>query len=592
VPHALPLVVAIVAATCAAYASLLGHWFYSDDFTHLLHTRDLGAGGVLRFLLFADYGDRPWVYWRPGWIALIWFVQLFAGTTPWPYYLGCILLHAGASVLVFTIGLRAAGSTMPALAASLLFAFAPSHCEAVAWISASYNVVPAAMLLTGAGWASWRFATVGGARRGAAAVLLVALSLLWKEAGYAMPFVFAAACACAGGAAPARAWRGRLPVFAAMALLVAWHWLSRSNRTALAGSGDAIWMALVHHAAMFLRGVLPMLPGNDLVAVAVVAAAAIPLFLLGSATARFFLLWAFAAMLPYVVMTHGERFAYFFHVPAVLFVARFAADVARRLRWPRGPAVLGALGVLFAVLAASHLPAALDVHRQRGDECRAVWTFVDGNGLAARPELVVDAMPLSLENGFEAMLEVFSGHRPRVVPLQVVPRPPFLLYLNRDFGGMPATAPILQFRTGAELRVVDKAQLVGDAVPLPILSLAGDYELVADEAAARAALRRPGIDPVARPLLFERPPCELQPPGEHRIENLAVDLRETTFDVECSRPTLLSIAFPVTVDLDRNGRILVDGEPVPVLRANLLFHAICLPPGRHHVTLRPALVGG
>jgi hypothetical protein len=44
----LAVAVVVVAATCAAYASLLGHWFHSDDFAHLQDNRDLGWGGFVR----------------------------------------------------------------------------------------------------------------------------------------------------------------------------------------------------------------------------------------------------------------------------------------------------------------------------------------------------------------------------------------------------------------------------------------------------------------------------------------------------------------------------------------------------------------
>jgi hypothetical protein len=35
------------------------------------------------------------------------------------------------------------------------------------------------------------------------------------------------------------------------------------------------------------------------------------------------------------------------------------------------------------------------------------------------------------------------------------------------------------------------------------------------------------------------------------------------------------------------GAIHVDGKPVPVVRANVLFHAIVVPAGRHDVRLLP-----
>lgn len=395
---------------------------------------------------------------------------------------------------------------------------------------------------------------------------------------------------CARPLAAPVVWRRRLLGFAVLAGAVGWHFLARNSRTPLAGSADAVLVALVHNVAVFVRGVLPMLPANDYAAVAVTAVAGAVLFAMAQPLARFFLMWSVIAWLPYVVMTSGERFAYFFHVPAVLFAVQFTGDLARR--WRRGPALLGGIWLLVAIAAALRLPAALDGHRRLGDECRRVWQFLDQHELARRPQLIVDAVPLCLENGFEALLDVFGGSRPQVVHLQVVRVPPFLLYLNRAFGAMPPSTPVLQLGSSDELRATDKAALVHGSVPLPILSLAGDYRLVADEAAARAALAEPGFDPAVRPLLYERPPCDIEPPGDYRIDNVAVDLRQSTCDVDCARPTLLSIAFPVTVDLERNGRILVDGVPVPVLRANVLFHAICLPAGRHQVTLRPALPGG
>jgi hypothetical protein len=591
VRHALPIVLVVVAAVCAAYASLLGHWFYSDDFVLLQNNHDLGWRGFLRFLVFADYGDRAWVYWRPGWMLLFQSVFAVAGTTPWPYYLVCLLLHAAAAGVVAVIGLRATHSRLLGLAAGLLFALMPSHVEAVAWIAASFNVIPAALCLAGAGWSSWRFATTGGWRPGVAVVLLVAISLTFKEAAYGFPLVFAAACLCAPRDGRTRCWRGRLLVFASLALLVGWHYMARSKRSAPAVDAYGIWSELAHYAAGFLRGMVPLLPANDLAAVGVAVVLAVPLLLLASPLARFLLLWTGAAFLPYVALSYGERFAYFVHVPAVLFVTRFSADLAQRWRWRHGASVAGVLWSGVALLAALQLPAALEMHRRKGDECRRIQEFVAANGLAARPELLVDAVPMSLENGFEAMVELFGGGRPKVVHLQVVQRPPFLLYLNREFGALPDTTPVLQLATGDAPRLVDKAALVGDLLPLPILSLVGDYELVADEAAAQAALRAPGHDLRTRPLLFERPACAIEPPGDYWIERPVPERSETAFDVECARPSLLLIAFPVAVDLHRRGRILVDGEPVAVQRANLLFHAICMPPGRHRVSLRPVFGG-
>ena len=67
----LPIVL-LVAALVVGYWPLLDCGFYSDDFAILQYSRDLGWGGFFDFLLFADYGDRPWATggragrWRSG----------------------------------------------------------------------------------------------------------------------------------------------------------------------------------------------------------------------------------------------------------------------------------------------------------------------------------------------------------------------------------------------------------------------------------------------------------------------------------------------------------------------------------------------
>lgn len=196
-------------------------------------------------------------------------------------------------------------------------------------------------------------------------------------------------------------------------------------------------------------------------------------------------------------------------------------------------------------------------------------------------------MPLSLENGFEAMLELFGRVPPQVRHLQALPRPPFLLYLDPALAELPPTTPMLRLGSVATPERTTLAAFVGDLVPLPLLSLVHAYE-VADAAAVDAALARRDRSLATRPLLDAAPPCAPEPRGAHRISDLAVRLQGTTCTVECERSALLLIAFPVPVELLPPGRVLVDDAPVPVRRANGMLHAICVPAGRHVVTLQPA----
>lgn len=584
-----PALTLVAFGTFAAYAGLLGNWFYSDDFTLLLNNRDLGFDGFLRFLVFADYGDRPWLYWRPGWALLMWLLYSAAGTTAWPYYFACVVLHAAAASTVALIAYLATNNRVMATLVGIVFAVLPSHAGAVAWIAAALNVIPAAICLFVAGWAAWRYADGGRPRYAIALVTLVAVSLLWKEAAYPFPLVFAAACLMARGHGRPQAWRGQLVVFALLTAMVLWHYVARSHRTPFAGSADAIWYAFVHHLANFWRGLLPFLPGDDQAAAGVVAAGAALVFALGSPKTRFLLLWTIAALWPYVVLTHGERFAYFFHGPALVCAASLLHDLARRLDWGAGPAWANLLWIAVAVLAGLRLPDAILAHRRHGEECERIWRFVEQTGSHRQPRLVVDGLPLSLENGFEAMVEVLGGTRPEVVHLQVVPRPPFLLYLNRAFDAMPDTTPVLHLAADPP-QCTTKAELVGDLVPMPVLSFV-ERHAVASEAEIDAALGRRDASLATCPLLSAAPPCEAGPPGAHRIGDVAVDLRGTTVDVECERTALLLIAFPVPVELRPPGRVTIDGAPVPVVAANLWFHAVCVPAGRHRVELLPAPLG-
>ena len=325
----------------------------------MVNNRDLGLDGVARFLLFADYGDRPWVYWRPGWALLFWLVHGVAGTVAWPYYLVCIALHAAQSGAIAAIGSRASGCCLTGASAGVLFAVMPSHAGAVAWIAAAFNVVPAALCVLIAGWCCWRFANEGRARHGVAVVALTALSLTFKEAAYAMPLVAAAAISLVPTAVRWRQRVARIWLVGALAILVMAHHLALGRRDPVADglALEAFALALAHHAAAYARSVLPILPNDDVAALGLTAALGVVVFVWGSPRVRFLAALTLAATLPYVVMSHSERFFYFCHAPAVLCATLFARELAQRC--VRSPHVAHAAWLAVAALGLVRLPAAL-----------------------------------------------------------------------------------------------------------------------------------------------------------------------------------------------------------------------------------------
>jgi hypothetical protein len=91
----------------------------------------------------------------------------------------------------------------------------------------------------------------------------------------------------------------------------------------------------------------------------------------------------------------------------------------------------------------------------------------------------------------------------------------------------------------------------------------------------------PGLDP-ARAVVLAEPPARPAPPG-FAGEARLVEARADRVRLQCdaSTPALL-----VLVDTyDPGWRARVDGEPAPILRANVAFRAVPVPAGRHEVEM-------
>ncbi|MBU8895984.1 tetratricopeptide repeat protein [Corallococcus sp. M34] len=150
-------------------------------------------GEVFRHQLFGfnSAATASAAFYRPLTHVALLVIHTLAGVSPWAYHLLSVLLHAVASVTLWSLTRRLAGELRPdlALAAGLLFAVHPVHVEAVAWISGLMDV---ATTTAGLG-AMWMLATRGlTPRRAVAGAALWLVALLFKEVAALVPLMLLA----------------------------------------------------------------------------------------------------------------------------------------------------------------------------------------------------------------------------------------------------------------------------------------------------------------------------------------------------------------------------------------------------------------
>src|SRR5690242_14728323 len=159
----------------AAYAPALKVGLLSDDYTLAFSA----PGG---WTDWAFMQPNPHIrFYRPVGLLLTWHVQrLLWGLDPLPYHLVGLALHA--VVVALLVGWLAALTGRPRLAgaAGALFAVLPLHLEAVAWVSAQWDLWAAAFGLTSL-WAFTHWWQRGDRWAYALAWLAFAIGLLSKE---------------------------------------------------------------------------------------------------------------------------------------------------------------------------------------------------------------------------------------------------------------------------------------------------------------------------------------------------------------------------------------------------------------------------
>jgi len=240
------LLLSVAASAVAVYARTLTFKFVYDDLVQIvLNPR------VQSWHYFPQYFTKGvWVqatpidnYYRPVFLTWLLLNHTLFGMHEWGWHLTNILLHAGASVLVYYVARRVLQQDAPALAAALLFALTPVHVESVAWVSGSTDPLLAIFFL-GAYLAFWKSKEAEGRLKPWWTLLagaLFLLSMLTKETAAALlPLVAADFWLFDRGEATSKTSRPRKAIAATVPFLVAFTLYMVLRVMALHSVGAAI----------------------------------------------------------------------------------------------------------------------------------------------------------------------------------------------------------------------------------------------------------------------------------------------------------------------------------------------------------------
>ena len=301
--------------------------------------------------------------------------RVLLGNTPASYHIGNLVLHLGASLLLFRLLYVLLGDGRPWLPwiVALFFAVAPLGSEPVAWISARDNSLGAIFALTALlanRHATWRMQVT--------TLAMMALALLTKESFVALPILLVAEDTLVLGRPLKTEWRKALALLAILALFFVVRLAVRVPSASLvAGKVTALLASFLYLAATYavlavvprdLEACRPYAPLAAPLSIAVVLAIAAVSAILFVACRRdpaarrprmaaFGWMWFLAALAPssltgpYLGLV-GDRYAYFPLMGlCVVLAAGLDALRVRTSHWPASVPV-GVSCVLLAAIAA------------------------------------------------------------------------------------------------------------------------------------------------------------------------------------------------------------------------------------------------
>jgi hypothetical protein len=580
------------------YGGALEGSFYRDDFPLLLRARDTSFGEVLRSeLLTVHRGQNEW-FWRPGWWLLFDAMYGVFGATPRPYLVLGLVLFFGLACAIEGIVARESGSHGTGVLAGLLFLSTPAPVEAVLWPAASFMVLPAAILILAGGMQCLEFLRHGRTRALVLGLLAMGASLYFREAAYHAP-LFVLGAWLASGKERRGTWKRLLILEAGLVLLVLVHALAVPTPPEIGElSPGELARSTLANGATTVRLLAPLrLPDAALLGAALVGS--LGLWTAGGRTTRTFLLWAWAALFPYVVVAAVSRASLFVVVPLAMALALGARDLALRLR-ERRLAFLPAAALLgIVLLQVPPLRAAQRALHREGELARATLAGFSRIDVARFDRLYVGFLPGPYTDCIGAMAELALGPGRDVRELWVVSRPPFVFHDSNavDPGAFyDWLPPEPDERTGyleidpldGTQRLRSRAELFpAQGIAVPIFAFRHGARVASAEEAA-STLGAPGWSPAQAVVLTEPTALELDPAdaGSNRVLRRKRSPPRFVLEVECETDCLFVTAYFVLVGASAP-RASVDGRAARLLDADGMLHALELRRGPHAIVLDP-----
>jgi len=325
--------VIVIVAVGIVYHQAALSYFFNDDFQWLQRAREFRAANLLDLARY-DHFYRP--------IIEIYFYlgQRLFGCTAWPFHAMSVAIHFTNTLLLFLFARALFRSGFVAFLTAMFFCVQPAYVEAVAWVGAITDLLPACWYLL-ALWTHLLFLERGGVRFYAASVAAFAACLLTHESSATLlPMMIALEATLASerrlpalseveGPGPRQSASERAARYAPLALLLVGYLALAyvvNSRSYLIREGHYAlgWHAVPH----VLEYIVSLYVGQRTVVTYVLIGIVTGLLLWrGTPRMRFAVLWIFMTLAPVAFFTWGNASRYTY-MPAAGFALLLAEMLA------------------------------------------------------------------------------------------------------------------------------------------------------------------------------------------------------------------------------------------------------------------------